>query len=405
MRSKSSLLRINYLGIFMLIVPVGIVLQDNFATSPLIKGQSLAIAGSWVIALVAGILWVRQNSEKRRNTLGMYVIVGLGTVWFLITTLDRIDGQGFNYNSYLFPILLIMIFIKPLTVSQIKSAASLLAVTTLVLVLLNEVVAVTTDRRELVLDPGLRMTGLGGYEMGGVRWIGPFDNPNYAGPVLAFLIIYSLSLHTRAKWVLILPSLVLLSATGSRSAFLGLLLAASCYFIFSSNRKLNHIQRGARIFTVGGIFLIFTLVVLYRDPTLSYRTPIWSLYVDYWLAEPISGVGTQRITNMIESGEIPYWNSHAHNLVLDLMGRYGSIAAIVVLIVLALAVAVGYRAARNGMTVGFALVVAFIGMGITEVHGSWGYLGEPLAWLILGTLLSEAFLSSKTRQGSAQLDL
>lgn len=395
MQLKRIFSSINYLSVFVLMIPVGIVLQDNFPESPLIKGQAPFIVASWVIALVAGIIWLRQKTTKPHVTIGLYAIAAFAVAWTIITTLERVDGAGFNYNTYLVPILLIMVVIKPLDLKQVITAATILAASTLVLVSINEVVANLLERRDFGTSIGLRVIGIQGLTGGEVRWEGPFASPNYSGPVAAFLIVFSLSLAARWKWWLVVPSFILLLASGSRSAFLGLLIGLSCYFIFSKSQKFRLIKLWARLVIVGCSFIGFTAVAFYLDPTLNGRTPIWPLYIDFWQSSPVTGLGTEQIWGAIEAGEIEAWNVHAHNLMLDLMGRYGSFAAISVLAVFVLGVLLGIRAARRGNSVGLALIMTFFGIGITEVHSGWAYLNQPVAWLILGILLADSSMSSQ----------
>lgn len=386
---------LNYLSVYLLTVPVTILLQDVFPFSPIIKGQGLSIVVPWAIAAIAVIFWIKQPRIRRRFTVGRVAIVILLAAWVWITTLDRIDNQGFNYNTYLIPMLMLMLIIKPLTFVQVKNAASVLAASTLMMIFIAEIVAALSSSREISFNLGLRFFGVTGLMIGDGRWEGPFGNPNYAGPVMAFLVVYSLTLKGVGRWILVVPSLILLLISGSRSGLLGLLAGLACYFIFSNKPSLEFVSVPKRLILVSFFAVSLALLSFYLDPTLNFRTPVWPLYVDYWLSNPVTGVGTQKIQFMIdESGADPV-SVHAHNLLLDLLGRYGSIAALLVLGTLGLGIFAGYRTAKCGSTVGLALVVSFSAIGLSEVHGSWGYLSEPLAWLTLGILFSDAYDSRR----------
>jgi len=395
MRLKQILMRANYLSVYVLIIPVGIVLQDNFPGSPLLKGQAPAIVASWGIASLAGIIWVRQRPSKPRITLGSYSLVALVIAWVITTILEAMDGGAFNYNTYLLPILLVMVLIKPLDFDQVRVSAAVLAVSTLLFVAINEIFAIAVDRRDLGSPIWLRAFGLPGLMDGEVRWEGPFGNPNYLGPVAVFLIIFGLSIASKSKWWIIVPAIISLLASGSRSAFLGLIVGLSCYFVFSQNIRIAHIKIWARLLVVGIGFVGLAALAFYFDPTLNARTPVWPLYLDFWWSSPVTGIGTENILRAIEAGEIGPVSVHAHNLMLDLMGRYGTFATVSVIAVLAIGIIIGIRAARLGNSVGLALTMAFVSIGITEVHGGWAYLNEPVAWLIIGILLSDSYVSSR----------
>lgn len=391
MKIQQRLRDINYLSVYLLTVPVAFLLQDVFPLAPLIKGQALSIAVPWLIAAIAVIFWIKQPRIRRRFTVDRVAIVILLAAWVWITTLDRIDGQSFNYNTYLIPLLMLMLIIKPLTFVQVKNAASVLAASTLMMIFIAEIVAALSSTRELSFHLGLRFFGISGLAIGDGRWEGPFGNPNYAGPVMAFLVVYGFSLKGMGRWILVVPSLILLLITGSRSGFLGLLAGLACYFIFSNKPLLEFISVPKRFMLVIFSAVSLALLSFYLDPTLNARTPVWPLYVDYWLSSPITGVGTQNIQIMIEENGANPVSVHAHNLLLDLLGRYGSIAALLVLGTLGIGMLAGYQTAKYGSTVGLALVASFSAIGLSEVHGSWGYLSEPLAWLTLGILLSAAY--------------
>ena len=371
---------------------MGILLQDMYLGAPLFKGQSAAILIPWMIVALSVFMWIRTEPTVPRTLRTSLTLGLLGVSWVVITLLERFDGQGANYNTYMLPLIILFLIIKPVNRAQAINAASVLAVSTILMIFLAETAAILSDRRELVFTLGLRLVGIQGLSYGGGRWEGPFMNPNYAGPVAAFLVIYALSRTGLLKWLLLVPASLLLLASGSRSAFLGLAAAIALYFIFSRSQVFSRLTTWVRVLLTAISALIFVVFSFTLDPSLNGRVPIWPLYMDYWFSSPIKGVGTNAINTAIASGEIEPWNVHAHNLFLDLAGRYGLLAFAPVVLALLLALVISHRAAKTGSTVGLALIVAFIAIGLTEVHGSWAYVSEPIGWLIVGIVISNGMV-------------
>jgi len=267
-----------------------------------------------------------------------------------------------------------------------------LAFSTLIMIPLAEVLAIETGRRELSFNVGFRLLGLPSWFVGEGRWEGPFGNPNYAGPIVAFLIVYGLSITGIAKWLIAAPSFILLLASGSRSGFLGLVAGLAVYFVFSKCDSLSRLSTTFRVASLAIAMPIYVIFSLLMDPTLNGRLPIWPYYLDYWVTSPMKGVGTNFINSLVVNGEVPPVNVHAHNMILDLAGRNGTGALLLVVLALVLAWGLGLRSAKMGNAAGLALITSFIAIGLTEVHGSWGYLSEPMGWLIMGILISNGAL-------------
>ena len=79
-----------------------------------------------------------------------------------------------------------------------------------------------------------------------------------------------------------------------------------------------------------------------------------------WTNSPISGVGETGITAAIGAGEMALGATHGHSLFIDPLLRYGSIGALVVILVVAIAIVIALRAGRRGFAIGAAIIATSI---------------------------------------------
>jgi O-antigen ligase len=178
----------------------------------------------------------------------------------------------------------------------------------------------------------------------------------------------------------------MLLLSGSRSAFLGVAVALAVYLVFTSSPLLARFGKSIRILLITLAAAPMVAIALSQDPTLNGRTPIWPHYWEFWLSSPITGVGTSNINQLLQNGTLHLSNVHAHDLGLDLLGRYGLVGFVMALLTLALAAVITWRGAKSGAPFGLAIVLAFLAIGLVEVHGSWMYWSVPSAWLLLAVL-------------------
>lgn len=376
----------NYLAVFVTGVPLAVLSSDLYGGGAVFKGQSAAVLAPLAISLISVVFWTVYPWGGWFSKLAVAFLISMGVAWGAIWLLERADGQGVNYAAFLVPALVAMLLTKPVGPTFVRRAALALSWSMLVAVLIAELHAIATGYRMEGLNLALRIPGVSAAVTEGVRWQGPFQNPNYAGPIAAFMLVFALSTRFRWRPLMLGASAAMLLLAGSRSAFMGLFVGVTVLALFSHSPRLRRVPVRARLLwtALAGLVLMAAAVAL--DPSLNGRVPIWPKYWHLWLWSPLDGVGTTHIQEQIRMGNLDPWDVHAHNLVLDVMGRYGLVALVPVLIMLVLAVWSTYRAARNGAALGLALVSAFLTIGLVEVHGSWLYWGAPTVWLLLAVL-------------------
>jgi hypothetical protein len=384
----------NYLAAFLVGAPLVILANDIYPATPVFKGQAWTVIAPWICASISGALWLRYRSETKRSRLLTAFLLAIVAMWLTLSVLEWADGQSQNYTTFLVPVLVAMLIVKPVSLRDIRVAAAAFAWSTVAIVLVAEIHAVVTGYRGALGGLAIRIPGVNQLATPGTRWEGPFGSPNYAGPVAAYLIVYALSQRARTQGILGVIGVVMLLVSGSRSALLGVAVGVAVYFVFSPSRKLARLTRSMRVVLATGLVVAAASVAVILDPTMSGRTPIWPNYWDFWTSSPMVGVGTSAIDHQIQDGSLPPWNVHAHDLILDLLGRYGLLGFGAGCLMLAIALVITFKGARAAAPVGLALVLTFLAIGLIEVHGSWLYWSLPTTWLLIAALWAQQASSS-----------
>lgn len=375
----------NYLAVFVAGVPLAVLFEDIYGGEAVLKGQPWYVLVPFVFAAISGIFWLRFNRIGNYSKSTLTFLIAMIFAWSILISLEIIDGLAHNYTTYLVPVILLMLIFKPISANAALRVGNTLAWATILVIVISFVHDLF--RGEQLPALGIRLPGVSLAVFEGARWVGPFENPNYAGPIVAFLLIYAFAKTGWQRWIFMVSGATLVLMSGSRSAFLGSLAGLIIIFIYSRSPSLERIGRGAKAAIVGAIFIAFSVIGIAVDPTLNGRTPIWPEYWRMWLVDPLTGIGTQEIQSRISAGEIGPEFVHAHNLFLDLLGRYGIVGFISITLVLGLALAVAIGAARRSDSLSLALVLTFLTIGLVEVHGSWLYWSIPTCWLLIAVLV------------------
>lgn len=377
-----------YLAVFVAGLPLSIAASDIAPAIPVLAGQALAIVVFLGTSALSLVLWLIYPSLGGLSRMGYAALISWVAVWVLLSSMNIADGQMIDYRTYLVPLLLLMLVVKPPSIPASELAAKALVAFTFFAIAISEIEALASERRSTLLDFSVRFLNISIGEP--ARWSGPFGNPNYAGPALALVAIYALTLRGSARVLIFSVSAILLLGTGSRSSWLGSLSGLAVYAIFSEGNRLASISRRTRAITLGTIGVILAVFLVYLDPTINGRTPIWSKHWTFWKEQPFAGVGTTNISQrMVPDPAFPL-DIHAHNLFLDAGSRFGIVGLLLILFAMLMTFLAVWPAAVRGRSVGLALATAFTVIGIVEVHGSWQYWNMPWLWVILGVTLTSA---------------
>lgn len=385
-----------YLGVILAGIPLGLLGNYLSPGIAVLKGQSLAILLPLSCAGIAFALWMLYRPRNPQNLYGRLVPMSLLLVWAAVFALEVRDGQGYNYLTFLVPILCLMLLAKGVDRQGAEVAGLILAWATITICL-------CWFGREALLDEGelsqyltIRLPS-GTVVAAGQRWEGPFGNPNYAGPALAMTALFALSRSGWSRILLMLFTLTFLVLSGSRSALVGLVVGVLVLWFGKSKPQPPWGWRLLRKAIVPLLLASIVLTVVWIDPTVNGRTMIWTQYWEWWRSSAWVGVGTSQISDEIGSNSIPPWFVHAHNFLLDPAGRFGLAAVIPILLFLGSSVLLAIRCAMRREMLPLALAAAFITIGIVEVHGSWAYLTMPVAWLVIGSAYASSATSARRR--------
>ena len=116
--------------------------------------------------------------------------------------------------------------------------------------------------------------------------------------------------------------------------------------------------------------------MIFFDPTLKGRTPIWSDFLGLLPGHLLFGTGDSGINDFVNlnsgsPGFIPH--VHAHSVVLDGLVRYGLVMLVLSISIFTISLVSTYRSIPRTGAYPFALVVYVIVAGLTETIHSWNY--------------------------------
>lgn len=344
------------------------------------------------------VLWLRCRHCPRPGALeGAFLLVALAA-WALATGLAILNSPTPQPSALLMGLLLVLVWAKPPNVQDAHRSADVLGWTLVGVVL----VAVLAESLDLVgswyaqLDawalrdyerssywlPLADMFGLDG------RWAGPFIHPNRAGPVGALLLVLGLARTGARRVAFVATGVAVLLLAGSRTSFVaaaaGLATLAAVRWLGRQGR----VPAWGKVVVLAVAVLGFLAVWLVPNAGMSGRTTVWPVYVELWRESPWTGVGASGLGVALQEGTVPPWATHAHNLWLDALTRYGVVMLALVLAAFVLALVVTVRAARGGRGLGLAMGAVLIVAGLGHTTIGWIYPEVGLVALVLAVLMS-----------------
>lgn len=380
------------------------VLLEALAFLTAVRGTPLTPVAT-VLVVVAGpgvavVLWWRDDDPKPRTAQVAIVLAGMGALWGMAAVSAVGSGDSLSLSALLLPVLLLLVWGKPASAGAARKAAmafacALAAVSAVSLVMeaagalpswyvmagVDRLGWIEADRAAYWL-PLADLMGLDG------RWAGPFNHPNIAGMVGAFLVVFGAQVRGLSRVALCLVGAVVLLSTSSRTSMAaalgGLCVLLGAWWLARPSR----LSRTLRAMLAGLPVLLMLLLWVTANPGLTGRTSIWPVYASLWQQAPLLGLGQTGIDAAVQDGRLPDWAHHGHSLVLDTAARHGLLGLAVLGLVLVTALVGAAAAARRGQALGLALLVTVLVAGLTETTLRWLYLTVPVAMVLLAVLLS-----------------
>jgi O-antigen ligase len=298
-----------------------------------------------------------------------------------------VDGYPSTYLQFLLPVVTLLILVKPPSLADGKVAADVLSWGLVATVLIAEAQAALYGRPPHVMIPvrwGFISDVFGITE----RWYGPFLYPSFAGMAGCFLAVYGLTRRRLPGIVFMLVGGVVVVVSGQNTAVLAAVVGALTIFVFSEFPRRLGVGLGRRLAIVGVILAVLGGYALWQNPTLSLRTPLYPIFLDFWRSSPLTGIGYSGIAAGVAAGRVPQSLTSSHNISIDLLARFGLVGFVLGTGILVSAIWATVGPARRGVSAGLVLVVTFLTIGLAENPTDWLNWSIPTIYLLLGVLLA-----------------
>ena len=379
-----------------LIGPVEITLRAIFTDTIRIFGHTLAVLAPLFLLGVAAGMWLINKQPARPNRFLSSFALLITALWLFVWVRETSGGLGYNFSIFVIVPAIWLIALKAPNFVDARRAADFF--------ISGLAIAAALGTILYLVGYPLSNQFAGARPILGIvpnlfdhRWVGVFETTTQASAVGAYLLIYGL---WRRSWIFSVIAIfgvgILFTgySRGALAAAAAALMAALWFIPTVFGWNLSLLRR--LLITISSIG-VGSLLVLRSDPTMNGRTPIWDAYLtDLFPRSPVLGLGTPDLSNTIAAdpqlSEIPAM-SHAHNILLDGLARYGLFGLIIILALLVFAAHLAIRAGRLGLWVGPSLMVALTVNQFTDVHIDWRYLDYDYSVLIVAVVLSLAYTS------------
>ncbi len=390
-----------YLSIF----AVGIVLSQ-FANYlwfeiPIYRGQPANILVFFFFFLVAFLSWWRVSSPKLTKGWLLIFLLLMALAWIFHLALYRMHGDSFNYTGLLYLPILVMIWLKPPTVSlgwksiyAFAWAVVALLVSTRILEMLGvlaikeqseSVIAFDEERYFLPINEWLGIDG---------RWPGPFGHNGDTAMMGALLIVIAIAYWTRSSWVFLGVGTFTLLVTSGRASVGAAAAGIVVLIMFAREGRMAIMPQSLRI--LGGIIALLggAGFMYFMQAGLTGRNAFWPAFLALWESSPLTGIGSSGIA---VSGGITQQYGHAHSLYIDELARYGLLGFITQFVALGIGIVICFLAAKRGLPGPLAIMVAYFVTGITEPRNQWISPSVTGTLLILAVTTAGVFLRKQSR--------
>lgn len=361
-----------YLAILLCLPAVSALGHFILPTQAIFKGHSIGVLLPIFLCILAICAWLFFASRASFTRTSKLMLGMLMIAWFVMVIEIQHDNSLFNLATFVVPVALVMVLLKPPTLIQSRWALSTFAVSLISVSILATALSFF-GWSELAFNPDkdgqnrIAVLNLIGID---TRWEGPFYASNLAAPVGAFLLVFGVSKRKSIGFICVFFGLMILAASQGRNAVMGAIAGLLALLILSKwASRVKFFRWSVIAISVAAI----ALLVLRADPTFNGRTPIWRDYFELWLQSPWIGSGNSGINEYIRIGGfgevVPL--SHAHNTYLDIAARYGIVPASLTIFVCMSATYLAFKSRRADGGTSFALIVCVLVCGMAETTFTW----------------------------------
>jgi hypothetical protein len=195
-----------YLATLFVTVVLAQFAQYLSPSQALLKGQPAAVVMNFAGFGVAFVLWWLYRPRDSWPSVFAWLVGAWALLWAVTVGLSVLHGDLFTLTALLVPAGLAMIWLKKPSLSATYSAGDAFAFGLIGIALASQALDFAGIRasdfegwsripgQTQVIEFAYRNFGslLGDYTGPLARWMGPFGNVNYEGPIGAFLLVYGL---------------------------------------------------------------------------------------------------------------------------------------------------------------------------------------------------------------------
>ena len=384
-----------YYLLFLLTVPTTLFLNHEWPNSPSIKGQNLAIVLPVGLALASFGFWAYYRAKFRLNRVSVIAFGAWVVLWFVSVTSAFTHGSSWNYTVIVTGLFPLLFMTKPISSSSILKYSDFFAYSLVALVLITEILAFTKGRpahNAIPVHWGWISDVTGVTE----RWYGPFGYPSFAGIAGAYLLVYGLARNTRSTLFVAVVGAFMTVFSGQNTAVIGGLIGVLAVWVLSDGHLRFGLRTRARALIASAGVIGVASFALIQNPTLSLRTPLYPIFLDFWESSPLSGVGNTQIVEAAANGAIPQGLTSAHNAYIDIAARYGLLGLVPFLVLLVCAFLLAWNSWRRGSSLSLILIITFAVISLVEFQGDWTYLTVAMSFLFIAISLAASTSSSQS---------
>lgn len=378
----------------------GNLLEYVFHGEPFFKGQSLGLISSFILGLCAALAWLITPGLRSVSRLAQLAFLLLLGLWALALGRAVFEGTAFNYSAVLTPVFILMIVFKTPDIRESRVFGDFVAVSLASVAVATQVLdwtglrAFRTDiasRWDLPI-PWLDIPA---------RWEGMFGDPNNAGFIGAFLIIYGLRRKGLLRTYVVVVGALVLIMSQSRTAILAALVGITVLTFASNWYQRRQFKPVMTAGLIAGISCMALIIVLAIDPTFNGRVPIWRAALSLVPRDLIFGIGSHGIGEASVAGEIPWSNTDAHSILIDSLVRDGILTFVCACALIVTSLLLASRVRKLDQGVSLAVICTFIAASITYTTTSWIYLNVQVLPLLVALLMSNAICLGRAWTHSA----
>jgi O-antigen ligase len=352
---------------------------------PVIKAQTPGIYLEFLGAVISLLLWLFAPARRATGVLLNVFFTALALLWLVVMVLSMVHGDAYTHGVWTYPVIVGMLWLKLPTRDEALDGlvlsgwilASILFFTR-VLELLGLIPMATVSADMTAFERENYWLPLSGWLGPEGRWPGPMGHNANTGNAAAYLIVLGVALKRRYATVFVLVGVFALLLAMSRGSMLAVAVGVAIVLLLGDYPWTRRFSRRSLITAVLLTCLTVFALAFVVSPNLTGRTTgYWPMFLDLWRSSPWTGVGISGVA----AGPEFIRDSNGHNLIIDVLAKYGLISILPLAAVLITPVILSIRAAARMDVVPMGLVATFMVIGVTEADFPW--TGPSLPWLLL----------------------